>query len=125
MSNLNTAPAGPDNPVMQAMAQMSTGAFASARKLIELNLSAASEFGDGLMVLTRELLQAKEPTDLLVAQASAAQMLVAVGANYGSQLVTLAGAGLPEFVKVFEAGMAETLPKIAIAAWTPRGRGKA
>jgi hypothetical protein len=108
-----SSPAGLGKAALDALELTALRGYAGAEKFAELNLGAARELGDNLMRLSTALIQAKEPADVLTAQAAAAQMLVAIGATYGTRLFVLLNENMPEFVKVFEQRLAEYGPKLA------------
>ena len=91
---------------------LTSKAFESIEKLVELNLTAAKATLEESSVTARQLLAAKDPQEFFALSAAQAQPNTEKAISYGRQLAAIAAGTQAEFTKAAEEQIAETNRKV-------------
>lgn len=91
---------------------LTSKAFESMEKLIELNLTAAKASMEESSVATRQLLSAKDPQEFFALTAAQAQPTAEKAMSYSRQVAAIAAGTQAEFTKAAEQQIAETNRKV-------------
>ena len=91
---------------------LTSKAFESIEKLVELNLTAAKASLEETALTTRQLLAAKDPQEFFSLTAAQAQPSAEKAVSYGRQVASIAASTQAEFTKAAEAQIAETNRKV-------------
>lgn len=95
-----------------ALSALTTQAFESVTKIVDLNLNVAKASFEETSATTKQLLAAKDPKEFFTLSAAQAQPSAEKALAYGRTLASIASSTQAEFTKAAEAQLAEGSQKV-------------